>query len=49
MDLERPYAYRFNDAFRDRPPASPRLTGAYLRLPLSWRLFGRQFLVIAER
>jgi hypothetical protein len=36
-------------SFRDRLPASPRLTGAYLRLPLSWRLFGRQFLVIAER
>jgi hypothetical protein len=36
-------------SFRGRFPASPRLTQAYLRLPLSWRLFGRQFLVIAER
>jgi Methyltransferase domain len=36
-------------SFRDRLPASHRLTAAYLRVPLLWRLFGRQFLVIAER
>ena len=29
-------------------PASPRLTAAYLRLPPLWRLFGRQFLLIAR-
>jgi hypothetical protein len=36
-------------SFRGALPPSPRLTEAYLRLPLSWRLLGKQFLVIAER
>lgn len=35
-------------SFRSRLPASPRLTAAYLKLPLLWRLFGKQFLVIAR-
>jgi hypothetical protein len=30
-------------------PASPRLTAAYLRLRPAWRLFGKQFLVTAEK
>jgi len=30
-------------------PASEGLTSLYLKLPLAWRFFGRQFLVFAER
>jgi Methyltransferase domain len=33
-------------SFTGRLPASPRLTSAYLRLPLLWSLLGRQFLVV---
>lgn len=36
-------------SFTGRMPASPLLTRAYLRLPLAWKLLGKQFLVIAER
>jgi SAM-dependent methyltransferase len=36
-------------SFRGSLPASARLTRAYLRLPLAWRLLGRQFLVVAEK
>ncbi len=36
-------------SFRGALPASARLTRAYLRFPLAWRLLGRQFLVVAER
>ena len=35
--------------FTGRLPSHPFLTRAYLRLPLAWRLLGKQFLVIAER
>lgn len=30
-------------------PPSPRLTAAYLKAPPLWRIFGKQFLVIAQR
>jgi SAM-dependent methyltransferase len=33
-------------SFTGRLPASPRLTAAYLRTPIAWRLLGKQFLVI---
>jgi SAM-dependent methyltransferase len=36
-------------SFRGSLPASARLTRAYLRMPLAWRLLGRQFLVVAEK
>jgi hypothetical protein len=35
-------------SFRGRLPASPLLTRAYLHLPLTWRLLGKQFLVLAR-
>jgi hypothetical protein len=30
-------------------PSHPMLTRTYLRLPFAWRIFGKQFLVLAER
>jgi hypothetical protein len=36
-------------SFTGRLPASATLVRAYLRVPLAWRLLGKQFLVIAER
>jgi 2-polyprenyl-3-methyl-5-hydroxy-6-metoxy-1,4-benzoquinol methylase len=36
-------------SFRGRLPASEGLTRAYLSLPPLWRLFGKQFLVFAEK
>jgi SAM-dependent methyltransferase len=36
-------------SFTGRLPASPALTERYLRLPLAWRLFGKQFLVVGRR
>ncbi len=35
--------------FTGRLPSHPMLTHAYLRVPLAWRLLGKQFLVIGER
>lgn len=35
-------------SFRGLLPPSPALTSAYLRLPLAWRLMGKQFLVLAR-
>jgi SAM-dependent methyltransferase len=34
-------------SFRSRMPQAPMLVRAYLRLPLAWRLLGKQFLVVA--
>jgi hypothetical protein len=36
-------------SFTGRLPASSRLTAAYLRVPLAWSLFGKQFLVIGRK
>jgi SAM-dependent methyltransferase len=36
-------------SFRSRMPQSPWLVRTYLRLPIAWRLFGKQFLVLAEK
>ena len=36
-------------SFRGLLPPSPRLTRAYLRMPVFWRLLGKQFLVIARK
>jgi SAM-dependent methyltransferase len=36
-------------SFRGILPPSPALTRAYLRLPLAWRLLGKQFLVVGRR
>lgn len=36
-------------SFRGSLPASTRLTRLYLRLPVAWRLLGRQFLLVAEK
>jgi SAM-dependent methyltransferase len=36
-------------SFRGILPPSRKLTGAYLRTPLAWRLFGKQFLVIGRK
>jgi hypothetical protein len=30
-------------------PSHPALVRTYLRLPLAWRILGKQFLVVAER
>lgn len=35
--------------FTGRLPSHPALVRAYLRMPLAWRILGKQFLVIAER
>jgi hypothetical protein len=36
-------------SFRGVLPPSPKLTRAYLRLPMAWRVLGKQFLVVGER
>jgi SAM-dependent methyltransferase len=36
-------------SFRGLLPPSPRLTRTYLRMPVFWRLLGKQFLVIARK
>ena len=36
-------------SFRGSLPASTRLTRLYLRMPLAWRLLGRQFFLVAEK
>jgi SAM-dependent methyltransferase len=36
-------------SFRSALPASPLLTRLYLRLPVAWKVLGKQFLVLAER
>jgi SAM-dependent methyltransferase len=36
-------------SFRGILPPSPRLTRAYLRMPIAWRLLGKQFLVIGRK
>lgn len=36
-------------SFTGRTPASAGLTRAYLRVPLAWKVLGKQFLVIAKR
>jgi hypothetical protein len=36
-------------SFTGRLPASAGLARAYLRLPLAWRVLGKQFLVVGER
>ncbi len=35
--------------FTGRLPSHPMLTRAYLRMPLAWRLLGKQFLAVGER
>jgi len=35
--------------FTGRLPSHPALVKAYLRLPIAWRILGKQFLLIAER
>jgi hypothetical protein len=35
-------------SFRSRLPASRSLTRLYLRLPVLWRLQGKQFLILAR-
>jgi hypothetical protein len=35
--------------FTGRLPSHPVLARAYLRMPLAWRILGKQFLVVAER
>lgn len=36
-------------SFRSVLPASPVLTRSYLRMPVAWRLLGKQFLVLARK
>jgi ubiquinone/menaquinone biosynthesis C-methylase UbiE len=36
-------------SFRSLLPLSPRLASAYLRTPMLWRLFGKQFFLIARK
>ncbi|MGD0198758.1 MAG: class I SAM-dependent methyltransferase [Solirubrobacteraceae bacterium] len=36
-------------SFTGRLPAHPALVRAYLRMPPAWRLFGKQYLVLAQR
>jgi SAM-dependent methyltransferase len=35
--------------FTGRVPSHPALVRAYLRLPIAWRILGKQFLLVAER
>jgi len=35
--------------FTGRLPSHPALARAYLRMPMAWRILGKQFLVVAER
>jgi SAM-dependent methyltransferase len=35
--------------FTGRLPSHPALARAYLRIPMAWRILGKQFLVVAER
>lgn len=36
-------------SFRNRLPSWPWLVGLYLHLPFLWRLFGKQFLIVARK
>jgi 2-polyprenyl-3-methyl-5-hydroxy-6-metoxy-1,4-benzoquinol methylase len=36
-------------SFRGILPPSPKLTRLYLKMPLAWRLFGKQFLVVGQK
>lgn len=36
-------------SFRSRLPASARATRLYLKVPIAWRVLGKQFLVVGER
>ena len=36
-------------SFRGILPPSPKLTRLYLKMPLAWRLFGKQFLVVGRK
>jgi hypothetical protein len=36
-------------SFRGRLPAAPRLVRAYLRMPIAWKVLGKQYLVVGER
>lgn len=36
-------------SFRSRLPANSSLTALYLKMPLAWPIFGKQFLLIAEK
>jgi SAM-dependent methyltransferase len=36
-------------SFTGRLPASPALTQMYLRMPVAWRVLGKQFLVLAHK
>lgn len=48
FDVERVIPRFLPYSFRGRTPSSPQLVRAYLRFPLSWRLLGRQFLLIGR-
>lgn len=36
-------------SFRSRLPASAALTGLYLKMPLVWKILGKQFLLVAKK
>jgi hypothetical protein len=36
-------------SFTGHLPSHPALVGAYLRFPMAWRIFGKQYLVVGER
>ena len=43
------YARFLPFSFRGRLPPSPRMTCYYLWFPLLWKIFGKQYLIIAEK
>jgi SAM-dependent methyltransferase len=49
FELERVVPRFVPFSFRTRMPVSPALVRAYLRVPLAWRLLGKQFLLVARR
>ena len=49
FDIERVIPRFLPYSFRGHLPQARGLVAAYLRLPLAWRLLGKQFLVVARR
>lgn len=49
FELERVVPRFIPYSFRGALPPSPTLTRLYLRLPLAWRMLGKQFLLVGQR
>lgn len=49
FSIERSYSKFLPYSFRGILPPSPWLTATYLKIPLSWRFLGKQFLLVAKK